>query len=197
MSFAVSAHDLNQVIKHGEHVVEMVLDGQPGNYLIKAVQYDAYGDELVHADFVRVRLDETVQVTVPVILRGAPAGAVEGGVLVPGLLELRVECLVTNIPEDVRVRVNDLKIGDVLHVKDLPPMEGVEILNDPEAILASCTMVTEEEVAAPVVAVEGEETTQPEVIGKGKKEEEGEAEGEEAKEAKAKEPKAKEPKAKE
>ena len=173
VSFAISAHDLKGLMQQGERLVELDLDGQKDHYLIKQVQYDAFGHEVIHVDFTRVNLDETVQVTVPVVLRGTPAGATEGGVLVPGLAEIEIECPVVNIPEEIRVRLNDLKVGDLLRVRDLPAMEGVKYLADAEAMIAGCQLVAEE-VAAPAAAVEAEETTQPEVIGKGKKEEEGE-----------------------
>lgn len=176
VSFAIGAHDLTQALRHGEHLIELDLDGQKGNYLIKEVQYDAFGAAVLHVDFTRVSLDESVEVTVPVILRGTPAGATEGGVVMPGLAEVEVRCLVTSIPEEIRVSVKDLKVGDVLHVADLPPIEGVTVLEAPEAIIASCQMMAEEVVEA--AAAEGEEPAQPEVIGKGKKEEEGEAAGE-------------------
>lgn len=176
VAFAVSEHDLGRLLQHGEHLVELDLDGQKGNYLVKDVQYDPLGVQVVHVDFARVNLDEAVEVTVPVTLRGTPAGAADGGVLMPALAVVKVRCLVTSIPEEIRVSVKDLKVGDVLHVRDLPALEGVTILLDGDAIVASCQRVAEE-VAAPVV--EGEEPAQPEVIGKGKKEEE-EGEGQAA-----------------
>lgn len=175
VAFVVDGHDLALAMQHGERVVEMELDGTRENYLIKEAQHDTFGTSVLHVDFARVSLDETVTVTVAIVLRGTPAGEVEGGILVPGLSELEVECLVTKIPEEIRVRVNDLKVGDALHVRDLPAMEGVVFLDDPDAIIASCRLVEEEEEVAP--AAEGEEAAQPEVIGKGKRDEE---EGEEA-----------------
>jgi large subunit ribosomal protein L25 len=171
VSFAISAHDINLVLGHGEHVVEMDLAGEKGHYLIKSIQRDALDMAVVHVDFTRVNLDETVQVTVPVILRGKPAGEVEGGVLTQGLTELTIECVVTNIPEEVRVRVNDMKVGQMLRVKDLPPIPGGKVLNNPESMVASCQFVAEEVEAPAVAAAEGEEAAEPEVISKGKEEE--------------------------
>lgn len=172
--FALSAKDLFRLIKNGERVVEMDLDGKTEHYLVRAVQYDAFGDKAIHVDFARVRLDETVTVTVPIVLRGTPAGATEGGTLIPGLGQVEVECLVIKIPDEIRVRLNELKVGEFIRVKDLPPMEGVTILADPETMIAGCQMLAEEAAPAPV---EGEEAVAPEIIGKGKKEEgeEGEA----------------------
>ena len=160
--FAVSAHDLNFVLNHGERVVALDLDGSQSNYLIKAVQRDAYDHDVIHVDFTRVDLDETVEVSVRVILRGTPAGEVDGGVMTQGLTELALECTVTNIPEEIRVRVSDMQVGDTLRVKDLPPVDGGRVLTDGDMIVATCKLVTE----APEVAEEAEEPTEPEVIGK-------------------------------
>jgi large subunit ribosomal protein L25 len=173
VSFAISAHDIGLVLGHGEHVVEMDLGGETSHYLIKSIQRDALDMAVVHVDFARVNLDETVQVTVPVVLRGKPAGEVEGGVLTQGLTKLSIECLVTNIPEEIRVRVNDMKVGQVLRVKDLPAIPGGKILSNPESMVATCQLVAEE-VEAPAAVAEGEETAaaEPEVIAKGKEEEE-------------------------
>jgi large subunit ribosomal protein L25 len=177
VSFAISAHDLNLVLARGEHVVEMDLAGQKDHYLLKGVQRDAMDMRVVHVDFARVSLDETVQVTVPVILRGKPAGEVDGGVLTQGLTELTIECVVTNIPDEVRVRINELKVGQTLRVKDLPPIPGGKVLSNPEAMVATCQLVAAEPEPTAVAAVEGEgeAAVEPEVIGKGKEEKEEEA----------------------
>lgn len=162
--FATSGHSLALLLSHGERLVEMELDGEKANYLIKNVQRDAFDHEVIHVDFTRVSLDETVELTVPVVLRGTPAGETDGGVLTPGVTEIIVTCMVTNIPDEIRVRVNDLKLGDTLRVKDLPAIEGGTILTDGEAMVASCQLVAEEvKVEEPA---EGEVSTEPEVIGK-------------------------------
>lgn len=167
--FAVSEHDLAQVLAHGEQLVQMSIEGKEGNYLIKDIQRDTFGLSLLHVDLARVNLDERVEVAVPVVLWGDPVGAEEGGVLVPGAAEVEVECVVTNIPEEIRVSVKELKIGDALTVADLPAIEGVTILTEPETPIASCTFISEEP-EEPEEAEEDEEGAEPEVIGKGKEE---------------------------
>ncbi|NQU76328.1 MAG: 50S ribosomal protein L25 [Planctomycetes bacterium] len=170
VGFAVSGHDLALVLKHGDRVVTMELDNSTDTYLIKAVQRDSFDKEVIHVDFTRVNLDEIVNVSVQLILRGIPTGVAEGGVLAPGLTNVTVECKVTDIPDEIRVRINDLKVGSTLRVKDLTVPEGVTITTDAEAIVASCQLVADEE--AKPEEVEGEETGgEPEVIGKGKEEE--------------------------
>jgi large subunit ribosomal protein L25 len=124
--------------------------------------------EVIHVDFARVSLDEKVEVTVPVELKGTPKGEADGGVLQQIIAELEVECLVTDIPDAIRHNVSEMAIDDVLHVKDLKMPTGVRPLQDAEAIVALVKEVIEE--AAPVAAEA--ETAEPEVIGR--KPEEGE-----------------------
>ncbi len=173
-SFTVKAHDLGLLLQHGERVVEMLLDGKTDTYFIKAVQRDAFDHHPIHVDFTRVKLDEQMEVSVAVVLRGTPGGEVDGGILTPGVTDVLVQCAVRDIPDEIRVRVNALQVGDTLRVKDLPEIEGVTILTDGELIVASCQVlaeVEEEEVAEEV------ESTEPEIIGRGKEEptEDGEA----------------------
>ena len=92
---------------------------------MKEVQYDHLGIEVIHVDFARVSLDEKVEVTVPLELKGTPKGEAEGGVLSQIMNELEVECLVTDIPDVIRVNVSEMKLDDVLHIKDLKLPAGV------------------------------------------------------------------------
>ena len=90
--------------------------------------------------------------------------------------EVEIRCQPRDIPEHIDVDVTEMKVHDVLHVSDIPTPAGVEILEAPDTVIATIGVVKEEPVA--VAPVEGEAPAEPEVIGKGKKEEEGEAEEE-------------------
>src|SRR5215510_3399158 len=89
-------------LSHGAHLFDLTLDGKSQKVLIKEVQYDHLGLELIHVDFARVSLDEKVEVTVPLELKGTPKGEEEGAVLQQLVVELEIECLVTDIPEFIR-----------------------------------------------------------------------------------------------
>ena len=171
LAIALSRHDLDAALAHGERLLELDLNGAIHNVLVKEVQYDALGSEILHVDLARVSLDEQVQVTVPIVLRGTPAGAAEGGVLQQVTAEARIECLVRAIPEEIRVSVSEMKVGDILHMHDISMPEGAKLLSDAEAIVATVRVIAEEVVApAPVEAAPAE----PEVIGEKKEEEEEE-----------------------
>jgi large subunit ribosomal protein L25 len=138
-------------------------------------QIDPVRMRLMHADFKRLVKGEKIEATVHLRLVGEPLGVREqAGVLEQIVREVEIRCEPRDIPEHIDVDVTNLEVHDVLHVSDIPTSEGVEILDDPETVIATVGVVKEEPVA--VVPVEGEAPAEPEVIGKGKKEEEGEEE---------------------
>ena len=133
---------------------------------------------LVHADFKRLVKGEKIEATVPLRLVGEPIGVREqAGILEQIIREVEIRCQPRDIPEHIDVDVTNLEVHQVLHVSDIPTSEGVEILEDADTVIATVGVVKEEVVE--VAPVEGEAPAEPEVIGKGKKEEEGEG-GEES-----------------
>jgi len=139
-------------------------------------QIDPVKGRLIHADLTRLVKGQKIEVTVPLHLVGEPIGVKEKqGVLEQIIREIEIRCEPRQIPDSLDVDVSNLDVHDLLHVSDIAVGEGVEILTDPEQVIATVGIVKEE--VAPVVPVEGEEPAEPEVIGKGKKEEE---EGEES-----------------
>lgn len=183
LSITLNEHEVKLAIQHGERLLEIDLDGRKEHTLIKEVQYDTFGHVVLHVDLTRVTLDQRVEVTVPIVLRGTPAGAADGGVLQLSASEVRVECLVTDIPEEIRLQVNELNIGDALHMSDLPLPAGSTLLDEPEATVCTVIVIAEEVEVPEEEAAEA--PAEPEVIGE-KKEEEGEqGEGEQAQDAPA------------
>jgi len=160
---------------HGAHLFSVSLEGKNENVLVKEVQYDHLGIEILHVDFARVSLDEKVEVTVPLELKGTPAGEAEGGVLQQILSELEIECLVTEIPNAIVHNVSEMKVDDVLHIKDIKLPPGVRALQDEDQVVAQVKTIEEE---APAAGAEGE-TAEPEIIGRKPEDEAAAAEGEE------------------
>jgi large subunit ribosomal protein L25 len=142
-------------------------------------QIDPVRGRLIHADLTRLVKGQKIEVTVPLHLVGEPFGVREKqGVLEQVIREIEIRCEPREIPDTIDVDVTNLDVHDVLHVSDIQVPANIEILNPPELVIATIGIVKEEVEPAPVV--EGEEPAEPEVIGKGKKEEE--EEGEEGKE---------------
>src|SRR5204862_3549956 len=130
-------------------------------------QIDPVRSRLVHADFKRLVKGEKIEATVPLRLVGEPIGVREGaGVLEQIIREVEIRCEPRDIPEHIDVDVTNLGVHDVLHVSDIPVPPGVEILEEPDMVIATIGVVKEEPVAA-AAPVEGEAPTEPEVIGKG------------------------------
>lgn len=157
-------------LNHGAHLFSLALDGKNENVLVKDVQYDHLGIEVLHVDFTRVDLNERVEVTVPLILKGEPKGEAEGGVLTQVISDIQIECLVTQIPEDIRHNVSEMGLNDVVHISDLKLPDGVRAIQDPDQIVASVKEIAEE---APAEVAEG--AAEPEVIGKAEEGAEGAA----------------------
>jgi large subunit ribosomal protein L25 len=155
-------------LNHGAHLFDLAIDGKSEKVLVKEVQYDHLGLEVLHVDFARVSLDERVEVTVPLELKGTPKGEADGGVLQQVVQELEIECLVTEIPHSIIHNVSEMALNDVLHISDLKLPPGAKAMQDPDLIVATVKEIVEE---APAEPAEG--AAEPEVIGR--KPEEGEA----------------------
>jgi large subunit ribosomal protein L25 len=137
-------------------------------------QIDPVRGRLVHADLKRLVKGQKIEVTVPVHLMGEPVGVrEEQGVLEQLVREIEIRCDPRNIPDGFNLDVSHLGVHDLLHVSDIPTDENIEILESPETVIATVGIVREEPVEAPAVTEEA--PAEPEVIGKGKKEDEGEA----------------------
>ncbi|HEY6802676.1 MAG TPA: 50S ribosomal protein L25 [Pyrinomonadaceae bacterium] len=133
-------------------------------------QIDPIRGRLIHADLTRLVKGQKIEVTVPLHLEGEPVGVKERqGVLEQILRQVEIRCEPRVIPDSITVDVSHLDVHDVLHISDIKVAEGIEILQDGEEVVATVGIVKEEEVAAPI---EGETPAEPEVIGKGKKDEE-------------------------
>ena len=139
-------------------------------------QIDPVRMRLIHADFKRLVKGEKIETTVPLRLVGEPIGVREqAGILEQIIRNIDIRCEPREIPEHIDVDVTNLSVHDVLHVSDIPTSEGVEILAGADTVIATVGVVKEEPVEV-VAPVEGEAPAEPEVIGKGKKEEEEAAE---------------------
>ena len=133
-------------------------------------QIDPVKGRLIHADLARLVKGQKIEVTVPLHLTGEPFGVREKqGVLEQIIREVEIRCEPREIPDALEVDVTNLDVHETLHVSDIKVAEGVEILTDGEQVIATVGIVKEEEVTA--APAEGE-PAEPEVIGKGKKEEE-------------------------
>mgnify|MGYP001229767543 CR=1 FL=1 len=176
----LSAHDFMLAMRghtSKQLLVTLELNGSEVPALMREVQNDVIGGTPIHVDFGEVSLTQKVRVTVPLYLVGEPTGVkLEGGILEQVLRTLEVECLPTDIVEKFTADTSALKLNDSLFVRDLKLGDKYTLVTRPDVAVAVVTAPEAEEVATPVATAATAEAASPEVITKGKKEEEG-AEG--------------------
>jgi len=145
----------------GEHaIVQLECSGQPAltsPAMLKAVQHHPIRGTVLHADFMRIRLDERIRTVVPLVLTGQPKGVVEGGILDPQVRELEIECLALEVPSEITVDVSGLGIGDVIHVASIEIPGNITLITETDRAVATVLAPrTMEEAAAEGEGAEGE-----------------------------------------
>ena len=146
--------------------------------LVKEFLLDPIKHSMLHADFYRVQMDKAITVTVSVVLKGEPKGVkVQGGVVDFPHREIEVECLPGDIPENLTVDISELLIGQGVRLKDLQAGAKWTPVSDPDTLIVHVVAAKVEE--APAEAAAATATAEPEVIKKGKGDEE-KAEGKDA-----------------
>ena len=178
VAITVDRKSVSELIQKSEHGVRSVFllkmagSDQQRHAMIKDITIDPISRKMIHIDFVRVLMDEKVRVTVPVQVTGTAIGVKEGGLLDFQVRELHVECLPNAIPDAVEIDVTPLGHHEYYRVKDLKVPADVKVLDDPERVVVGVTHARAEvsEVAATETAAVA--PAEPEVIKKGKTEEE-------------------------
>ncbi len=183
---AIAEKILQPLIQTAEtHLINLKLsNGDSRSCILRDVQFDPVTDRALHVDLQGLREDEEISMEVPVIVTGGtPVGVRDGGILQQFIRTIEVFCLPRYIPDHIEVNPEELKINHFIHVSDLK-LENVKILDDAETAIVGVIPPTIEKEETPAVPG-AEESVEPEVIGKGKKPEEGE-EGEPTAEKKEK-----------
>jgi len=164
VTISVAEEEITPMIFAGHRLLDVQVNGNSELAILRDVQWDTFGQKILHFDLVRVSRDEKVEMEVAVELRGIAPGVTAGGVMDQHLRGILVKCAAFSIPESIVVTTNELEIGDSIHVRDLEVPDGVEILHGPEElvlqIIEPIEVPEEEEEAAEVGPAE------PEVIGR-------------------------------
>ena len=155
LNILVDPIKLKKLLKNeaGENtIIEMKLDKSDlkKNVLLKDAHLDTLTSDPLHLDFYEITEGMDVKVSAPLLFTGKPEGVKNGGVIQTLSNEIKIECLPTNIPNIIEINISDLNIGDTLRVKDIKPMNGIEILSNPESTIIS--------VLAPRLVVEASTT---------------------------------------
>jgi large subunit ribosomal protein L25 len=180
-ALAINTRDFEKLLEHisaESTVIELAVGGKTSRTLIREIQRHPFRREYLHVDFQELVAGETVFVRIPIVLVGIPEGVrLEGGVMDQTLRDLEIEVDPVNMPNHIDVNVENMKIGESVHVSDLTLPPGVTALTegDTTIVVVSAPRAVIEEAAAP--AAEGAEVApaaEPEVIRAKKTDEETE-----------------------
>lgn len=160
-------------------IITLKLDGEEHDVLVKDYQEDPIRGFITHIDFYAIEAGTLLRTRIPIEVEGVAAGVKEGGILEERLHEIEVECLPKDIPEHITVNVEDLNIGDTIHVEDLRMPEGLKVLSSPDQSVVTVITMKEEipepgEEAAEAEELEAELAEGEEAEGEEAEEEEGE-----------------------
>jgi large subunit ribosomal protein L25 len=171
VSLAIPADKFEASLRHGAKVVD--LDGAAsGKALLQDVQWDTFFQHVLHVDLLRVRAGEKVTVEVPIELKGEAPGVNEGGLIEQVVHSIEIEVALDLIPDKLHISIKDLQIEGHKTVKDIYDLPaGAELQCDDDLLVVHCVKPAVEEEEP---AVEEAGAAEPEVIAKGKAEEEGE-----------------------
>jgi large subunit ribosomal protein L25 len=187
LSLTVDAKQVARILRsetgHNTIFTVTVADGGDEKAMVRDWQVDPISGKLLHVDLFRIAMDVRMRVLVPVHTFGEPQGVkLQGGVFETVTREVEVECLPGDIPEEFRVDVTEMMIGKQLRAADLPfDPAKIKLVTDPVRVIAHVVVLKKEEEPAPDAAVTADAApAEPEVMKKGKKEEEGDGEAAEA-----------------
>jgi large subunit ribosomal protein L25 len=167
VAISLDAHNLVEGLHHGHRVMDVQIGKRQEKMIVKELQYDHLGRDIIHVDLMRVDVAETVEVMVPIELKGVAKGTHEGGVVEVHTDHLEVECKVTEIPKSIIVNVKEIDIGDTLHASDVELPAGVRLVSAPTTLLVTCSVIA---AAKTTEEIEAEMPAAPEVISEVKEE---------------------------
>lgn len=168
VDLAARREAVEAAVRHGSRVVELT-GAVKTSALVRDLQWDTFGVEPLHVDFLRVSASDRVRVKVPVDIKGECPGQRAGGVLNLVLHEIEVECTADHVPERVHALVGHLELGHAIKVRELELPPGARALADLEDTVVTCALPGKKAEEAPATPVE------PELIGR-KPADQGEAE---------------------
>ena len=174
VAVTLDAHNFIEGLHHGYRLMDVQIGKNTEKMIVKELQYDHLGKDIIHVDLMRVDVAETIRIKVPIELKGTAKGTQEGGIVEERTGALEIECRATDIPESIVVSVKELGIGNSLHAGDIALPEGAKLISPAETLVVTCHVVIAAKTAE---EIEAEAPTAPEVIGEVKEAEEEPSEG--------------------
>ena len=155
--------ELLKILSSGENTIfRLEIDGELGEdrqAIVRDLQRHPLKETLLHADLYRISMDVELTVSVPIVLQGMSREVSDVGGMINQLLhEIEIQCLPSLIPHELTIDVAHLGIGEVLHVRDLPVPQGIQVLADSDEVVASVSVRGEEVAAGASPGVESQTT---------------------------------------
>lgn len=175
VKLSVDAREINKIVSHGAHIVKLA--GQLSeSALIKDVQWDALGSDIVHFDLTRIDETEVVDVEIALELRGEAPGIAEGGVVRLLVHEVEISCPANELPDHIEIKLNELHLDQSITAADLHLPPSATLLVDPGLVIVTCELPQAVEETVDEAVADSDE---PEVIGRKDDDDEKEEENKE------------------
>ena len=172
IQIAVDKLVMYHALHSGQRIYEIDVAGTTQYVMVKEMQYHPVTDALIHIDFMRVRRSEKINISVPIMLIGESLGVKEGGVLSQSLTQIEIECLPTDVPEQIELDVTDLEMNSSYSVADVKIKdEEITIISEQELNVVSIHPPVAEEEPIVEDELEDEEEAEGEVESEGASEE--------------------------
>ena len=164
ISLSIVKIELLKSLRSGHRIFKVNLRGATQYVMLKEIQYHPVTDDIIHIDLMRIRRDEKMTISVPLVLEGTATGVKEGGVMMQNLTSIEINCLPADVPEQIVVDISNLEMHASLNVEDLEVSEELEILTSGNLTVVSCQPPKEEVEEEPEEEeeVELEEGEEPE-----------------------------------
>ena len=133
VDFSIDMHEFMASRRHHVHLYDLDIDGNVESAVVRELQYDAFGDNIIHVEFKRVVRGQKTDAEVPVEFVGHP----KSGVINHVLTTIHISCLPSQIPDAVEVRVDELGEGDSIHASDIQLPEGMDLITPGEELVAT------------------------------------------------------------
>lgn len=166
ISLTLLANEVNAMIRHGSHIVQLTGDLKE-SALVKQIQWDQLGSDVMHLDLSRIDAKEEVEVAINIELRGLAPGTKQGGILNQSLHEVTIACAADILPEQLEINVNELEVNETITASQITLPAGAKLVTPGDEIVVTCAEPkAEEETEEPA-----DFTAEPEVIGGAKDDE--------------------------
>lgn len=147
INLTLDQKEFKQVLASGARVIDLDIAGSKQMAVVKAVQHETIGKNILHVDFRAVDANTTLHLDIEVVLKGDAAGVQQGGIIEQNLHMITLECLPKDLPGSIELDISKLNINDVLLVKDIPAIPGVKFITHEDVPVVSCNYKTEDKPA--------------------------------------------------